>query len=103
MRKPAIVCPEFKSSERISGRPNHSTQMKSLLKECQSLSFGTLICLLVAHKPFNFLCKQTADGSLSACGQNLGFPEHLPAQAYRNVLFRAVWQRHKTQFLYFYV
>jgi len=64
--------------------------MKTLVKMRHRLPFGTFVCFFVTNEELDLLGKEAADGRFPPGSQNLGFLEHLPTQAYRDVLLSAI-------------
>src|SRR5260370_34638327 len=75
---------------------NYAAQVKALVEKRESLPFSAFVRFFVAHEMIDLLSKEGADGGLAACGQDSRFFEHLPAEAYRHILFR-VWHRNLFQ------
>jgi hypothetical protein len=71
----------------ISADSNHATQMKTLLKQAQSLSLSALVCFLLTYENFNLFRNETADGSGTTRGEDLRLPDRLSVKTDRQILF----------------
>jgi hypothetical protein len=70
----------------ISAASNYTAQMEALIEQHRRLSLSTLIGLVFAHKNFDLLGEESADGSSTTRGKDFGFQHGLSAETYGQVL-----------------
>jgi hypothetical protein len=71
----------------VPARPDHATQVKAFCEQFQRLPFGAFVSFFLPYQGLDFLSDQSADGRLAPGGKNSRFPEHLPVETERYVLF----------------
>jgi hypothetical protein len=65
--------------------------VKALVEKCPSLPFGAVVSFFLANEELDFLRQEATDRSFASGSENLGLLEHLPTQAYGDVLLPAIW------------
>jgi len=63
-----------------------AAQVKTFVEQLDSLALGALVGLLLAHQDFKLPRKQSADGSVTPGGNDLGLANCLAVQADSDIL-----------------